>query len=864
MRGLHAIVAVMLASAALGADAPTTVLSMDGNWRAFYVLEGPFVRDGAKLERLGAEVDTPVPPDQWRDADFDDATWQRLRGRPCVPNHYGGECARTDAGFPYLDGGSAFQSLICLRGRFMVTDPAQVKDLAISVEYRGGVVICVNGKEVARANMPAGPVAPDTLAEDYPPDAFFDAAGKLQKENWRAKEPETIAAWSRIKRRIADVKIPAGALRKGVNVLAVEVHRSAYPKAYADAISGVQGYSAVPNLRSTCGITGLALTSPDGRGVAPNAARPEGVQVWNSSVFAADPNDWGDPLEPLRPVVIVACRNGRFTGQVSVGSNVPLRKPSAKMTDLVDAKTRAVIPASAVLIRFGDEATPPEETKAALPVRMTVTAAKDAAPGEYTGTLTVSAEGGAPVAVPVRVSVSGFTLPDPRDYETVVDLIQSPDTLALHYGVAPWSDAHWKLIDRSFEVLGSAGLDTVYLPLIAETHFGNEQSMVRWIRKPDGTYDYDFSLVEKYLDACEKHCGKPRFVCLYAWDLNLEGGSTWVNGTMGFMTEEVKKAREEHAKLNLGPVVTAFDPATGKAERLQLPQYSDARSAALWKPLGEKLLAILKRRGIDSRAMLGIPLDPKPTEGVTALFRDALPGVRWVIQDHIYSPGEKVGGASVMYQANVFITEFGKNDVAKSLYGTKYPDLRLEFPRALTANLNAVEFRLLSEREAIAGLRGFARVGGDLWPVKLRERGRPQMIAGRYPLTNAGGLSVWTYLLQPGPDGARATMSFEMLREGIQETEARVFVERALLDGKVSEPLAERCRRMLVERNRATLIALTGKINDPHNKLWYEHTMTYGFAGYAKSGYLWHLSSDPDSRAKELFDCAAAVSAALK
>ena len=877
-----------LEAAAQTTDRPAAVLSMAGNWRAFYVLKGPVIRDGEKIVQMGAEVDTPAPPANWRDADFDDAAWQRLRGMPCLPHYYGGACAKADAGFADLDGSSTFQSLICVRGRFNVTDPAQAKDLTLTVEYRGGVVVWLNGREVARGNMPAGDVTAEALAEDYPADAFLTAGGKPQKENSSIKDPATIAEWQRIKRRIVDVKVPAGLLRKGMNVLAVEAHRSAYPKGYADEMVKNAGSNSVPFVRSTCAITDLVLKSPDGRGVTPNVVRPEGFEVWNSSVFAVDVCDWGDPLEPLRPIVIPTCRNGHFTAQVSVGSRSAIRGLKATMSDLKMQPQAGMpasqIPAANVLVRFGDSPKAPDEVKvtpmppkfvwayadapayvpgAVVPVRLTVAVPKDAAPGEYAGTLTVSAEGSAPVAVPVRVNVAGFTLADPHDWETVADVIQSPDTLAIQYGVPLWSEAHWKLIDRSFEVLGEVGLKTVYLPLIAETHFGNEQSMVRWIRKPDGTYDHDLSIVEKYLDGFEKRCGKPRFVCLYAWDLHLEGGSDWVNGTMGFMTQDVIKAREEHAKLKVGPAVTVVDPATGKTERMDLPQYSDAKSLPLWKPLGEKLAAILKRRGIDGRAFLGIPLDPKPTEGVTNFFHEVLPGVPWGVQAHIYHPGLKLGGATPAYQANVFVTAYSLGDPSKDLFGAKFPDFRLEFPRALTADLNPVEFRMLTERETMLGLHGFARVGGDLWPVKMREKGRPQMIPGRYPQTNAGGLSVWTYLLDPGPDGAVAPLRFEMLREGMEETEARNFIQRALLDGKLPAPLAERAKKLIVERNRALLAALTGKVNDPHTKQWWEHTMTSGFPGYAKSGYLWHLSSNPDAREKELFEFAAEVSGAI-
>jgi hypothetical protein len=37
-------------------------------------------------------------------------------------------------------------SKVCLRGKFTVTDPEAVQGLALSVAYRGGLVVSVNGQ----------------------------------------------------------------------------------------------------------------------------------------------------------------------------------------------------------------------------------------------------------------------------------------------------------------------------------------------------------------------------------------------------------------------------------------------------------------------------------------------------------------------------------------------------------------------------------------------------------------------------------------------------------------------------------------------------------------------------------------------
>ena len=66
-------------------------------------------------------------------------------------------------------------------------------------------------------------------------------------------------------------------------------------------------------------------------------------------------------------------------------------------------------------------------------------------------------------------------------------MIQSPDTLALQYGVPLWSDRHWELIGKSFDLMRPTGSRVVYVPLLRNTNQGNSESMVRWTKKKDGS-----------------------------------------------------------------------------------------------------------------------------------------------------------------------------------------------------------------------------------------------------------------------------------------------------------------------------------------------------------------------------------------
>ena len=84
------------------------------------------------------------------------------------------------------------------RAHFTVTDPADIVRLKALARFDDGMVVYVNGQEVARANMPAGPVGYTNWAT---------ASGVNPPRHWQS------------------FVLPAAALVEGVNTLAVEVHQ---------------------------------------------------------------------------------------------------------------------------------------------------------------------------------------------------------------------------------------------------------------------------------------------------------------------------------------------------------------------------------------------------------------------------------------------------------------------------------------------------------------------------------------------------------------------------------------------------------------------------------------------------------------
>ena len=52
----------------------------------------------------------------------------------------------------------------------------------------------------------------------------------------------------------------------------------------------------------------------------------------------------------------------------------------------------------------------------------------------------------------------------------------------------------------------------------ARAALNNTESMVRWVRKADGSYEYDFGIMDRYLDLYAAKAGKPGILQLYVWE----------------------------------------------------------------------------------------------------------------------------------------------------------------------------------------------------------------------------------------------------------------------------------------------------------------------------------------------------------
>jgi hypothetical protein len=854
---------------------------------------------------IGLFVSTPAPSQNWTGPEFDDSAWPRQR----LPMLTWKDL--------HLDRKAQTEALCCFRARFLVEEPEQAKDLVIEVACRGGAVIYVNGREIGRIGLPRGELAPETPADVYPEGAYILpplGVGKNPKKSrpvgdfwgefpvtppWKLKQKKrmlgqaaailkvpledltafghysspsivTRKEWKEIQKlrdRKIKAAVPVDVLRKGENVLAIEIHRSTVNP----VVLGVEGlgthywFKDQKDFRWQHAFLIEATMRCRQAGAVKLPERAGGVRVWTGDIHRRlYARDFGPPGREISPIRVVGARGGAFSGQAVVDAGRELSDLCASMSPLGGPKGES-IPASAVevryakkepvsdfltlhangqggrplaydygrlahiryvsgihkIARFGTGWQGTKRLKAALstffffdhlntaapesvpagscqPVWITVRVPRNAAPGLYAGTLTLAASARS-FKVPVRLQVIDWDVPKPQDFRTVMALEPSPYSVAAHYKADLWSEKHFSLIENSFRLLGKVGGDMLIIPVLAKTEFANgSDSMIRWKHKND-RYSCDFSIMKRYLDLALKHI-KPLCICFVV-------SHHWPPGTKGKKYYVVEKN------------------GSGKTSLLEVPLPGTPEALDFWKPLIAGIRTCLKERGMEKAWHWGYMADiankgagtTPEAESIFKMFEELAPGVGWARGSHWGAKGRftfpttvRGGGRLVRRDRKggelAAVSHKGWRWYTLDRKGKKKPRFRLVFTRVESPIMwvygvsNPFKFRIAPEHALMAGAQGIGRWGADCWIDRSKVNWRD------FSLQHGSVAMTVTWLLWPGPNGTEGSTRFECLREGLQEAEVRIFLEKKLEEnGFVNSGIGKAVKAMLDERIRENL-----------------------------------------------------------
>ena len=138
------------------------------------------------------------------------------------------------------------------------------------------------------------------------------------------------------------------------------------------------------------------------------------------------------------------------------------------------------------------------------PVWMTVAVPSDAKPGKYRGKLTVSSSNAKPRSLSVELVVSDHVLPPAHDWAFHLDLWQNPYSVARVENVPLWSDAHFEAMRPVMKMLADAGQKSVTATIMNRPWNGQTEdafgSMVTKIRRIDGTWLYDYTIFDRWVE----------------------------------------------------------------------------------------------------------------------------------------------------------------------------------------------------------------------------------------------------------------------------------------------------------------------------------------------------------------------------
>lgn len=387
------------------------------------------------------------------------------------------------------------------------------------------------------------------------------------------------------------------------------------------------------------------------------------------------------------------------------------------------------------------------DAKTARPVWLQVDVPADAAPGRYEGTLHITAEGQEAIALPYTVEVLPHVLPPAAEWDFHLDLWQNPFSVARYYDLEPWSAQHLEAMRPYMQLLADAGQKAITVSMIHDPWNGQTydvyQSMIKWVRKKDGTWQYDYTNFDK-----------------------------WVTYMMDF---GIDKFINCYSMIPWNQRFYYYDEALGK-DTLLVASPESAAYRNHWQPMLADFARHLKARGWWE--LTTIAMDERPMEDMLeaiAVIKEADPDFRVslagafhpeladVLLDYCIASGEQMDEATIRHRR-----EQGYTTTFYTCCAEPRPNTFTQSPYA--------EATWLPWHALHKGYDGYLRWAYNCWNENPLED-------SRYGTWAAGD----AWLVYPG---ARSSIRFERLREGIQDVEKVRLIRGKLQQEKNKDALS--------------------------------------------------------------------------
>jgi hypothetical protein len=193
-----------------------------------------------------------------------------------------------------------------------------------------------------------------------------------------------------------------------------------------------------------------------------------------------------------------------------------------------------------VICQDKPHAVPAMETR---PVWCSIRVPRNINAGKYTTVMEVADETGRVVkALNLDINVIDRVLPAVTDQKFHLDLWQQPYAVSRYYGVKRWSDAHIEALRPYLKALGDAGQKVVSTIMFYEPwgdqSYDKFSPMIQTTKKADGTWSYDYTIFDMYVNLCAEYGIKEQINCysMVPWDMTFRYYDKAVNDDVELKT----------------------------------------------------------------------------------------------------------------------------------------------------------------------------------------------------------------------------------------------------------------------------------------------------------------------------------------
>jgi hypothetical protein len=382
------------------------------------------------------------------------------------------------------------------------------------------------------------------------------------------------------------------------------------------------------------------------------------------------------------------------------------------------------------------------------PVWLSIRIPGDAVAGVYNGTIAVEGAG-KELSLAYTVEVLNRTLPAPADWKFHLDLWQNPFSIARVHNVKEWTDEHMEAMKPYMQMLADAGQKVITTSIIHDPWnsqtFDVYKSMVKWVKKKDGTWSYDYSIFDK-----------------------------WVSYMMSL---GIDKEINCYSMIPWNLKFYYFDETLGR-DTVLVDTPGTAGYAKHWKPMLADFSAHLKQKGWFEKTT--IAMDERPMEHMQlalAIIRGADKDFKVSMAGNYHTEIEKDLYDYCVASQFILPDDIMKRRKKDGLITTYYTACPEEYPNVFTFSPPA-ESAFLGWYAASKGFDGYLRWAYNSWPERPLQD-------SRFGHWSAGD----TYFIYPE---GRSSVRFERLIEGIQAYEK----VRILMDEFRSQNLSSKTEQI--------------------------------------------------------------------